>query len=284
LTVVHRFVRAMGNAKNLRPLGRGVDPSLAAPVAPDGKTLAELQREHPPPPKGAIADEEHEQTRLRNYVRDLILGFNDGVVSVYATCAGLAGAAFGSGTIAVAGIAATAAGALSMGIGEFVSTKSQAQYYAAEARRERDHIKAYRGLEVQELRGMLQEKGYPPELVEPLVQHVAADDDRFVEFMMREEFGVGKESARSPASAMLLVMLAFVLGALLPVLPFLALPAGPTVAAATALSVAGLFAAGAGKGKVSGLSPLRSGLEMALLGSLAAAVTFGVGVLFKATA
>ena len=246
-------------------------------AAVDGKTLADLQAEHRPPPTGPISDEEHEQSALRNYVRDLILGFNDGVVSVYATCAGLAGFALAPTTIGVAGVAALVAGALSMGIGEYISTKSQAQYYESEARREREHIKAYRSLELQELRQMLGTKGYPPDLVEPLVQHVAADEDRFVEFMMREEFGVGTESGRSPLWAMALVMVAFVAGAALPVLPFLLAPSGPALAAATALSVAGLFGAGAGKGWVSGLPPLRSGLEMAVLGSLAAAITFGTG-------
>jgi vacuolar iron transporter family protein len=246
-------------------------------AAADGKTLADLQAEHKPPPSGAIPDESDEQPAFRNYVRDLILGFNDGVVSVYAICAGLAGAAFSAGSIAVAGIAALAAGALSMGIGEYISTKSQAQYYESEARRERAHINAYRGLEVQELRQMLREKGYPAELVEPLVQHVAADEDRFVDFMMREEFGVGKESGRSPLSAMGLVMLAFVVGAALPVLPFALASTSMALAGATALSVAGLFAAGATKGWVSGLPAIRSGLEMAVLGSLAAAVTYAVG-------
>jgi vacuolar iron transporter family protein len=249
-----------------------------APQAP-GKSLAELQAEHALPPKGPIQDEEHEQPSFRNYVRDLILGFNDGVVSVYGIVAGVAGAALSATTIGVVGTAAAVAGALSMGIGEYVSTKSQAQYYAAEANRERAHIRAYRTLELQELREMLRAKDYPDHLVEPLVQHVASDDDRFVDFMMREEFGVGKESDRSPVSAMLLVMAAFIVGAALPVLPFLLVPGGPALAAATALSVGGLFAAGALKGRVSGLSPLRSGAEMALLGSLAAVVTYAVGSL-----
>jgi VIT1/CCC1 family predicted Fe2+/Mn2+ transporter len=253
---------------------------VQASAAADGKTLPQLQAEHFPPPKGPILDEEHEQPAFRNYVRDLILGFNDGVVSVYAICAGVAGAAFSAQGIGVAGVAATAAGALSMGIGEYVSTKSQAQYYASEAQREREHVRAYRGLEVQELREMLRGKDYPPDLIEPLVQHVAADDERFVEFMMREEFGIGKESGRSPVSAMALVMAAFVVGAALPVLPFLLAPAGHALAAATAFSVAGLFAAGAAKGQVSGLSWLRSGIEMALLGSVAAVITYGIGTLF----
>jgi vacuolar iron transporter family protein len=171
-------------------------------------------------------------------------------------------------------------GALSMGIGEYVSTKAQAQYYAAEARRERAHIRAYRDLEMEEVREILREKEYPEPLVEPLVQHVAASEDRFVEFMMREEFGVGKEAHRSPVSAMLLIMVAFVAGAALPVLPFVLAPDAGPMWAASVLSLGGLFTAGAFKGRASGLSWVRSGGEMAVLGALAAAVTYGVGVLF----
>jgi vacuolar iron transporter family protein len=240
------------------------------------KTLPELQAEHKPPPR----HEAGEQPAFRNYVRDLILGFNDGVVSVYAITAGVAGAAFSSSAIATAGVAAEAAGALSMGIGEYVSTKAQAQYYAAEARRERAHIRAYRDLEMEEVREILREKEYPEPLVEPLVQHVAASEDRFVEFMMREEFGVGKEAHRSPVSAMLLIMVAFVAGAALPVLPFVLAPDAGPMWAASVLSLGGLFTAGAFKGRASGLSWVRSGGEMAVLGALAAAVTYGVGVLF----
>jgi vacuolar iron transporter family protein len=233
------------------------------------KTLPELQAEHKPPPR----HEAGEQPAFRNYVRDLILGFNDGVVSVYAITAGVAGAAFSSSAIATAGV-------LSMGIGEYVSTKAQAQYYAAEARRERAHIRAYRDLEMEEVREILREKEYPEPLVEPLVQHVAASEDRFVEFMMREEFGVGKEAHRSPVSAMLLIMVAFVAGAALPVLPFVLAPDAGPMWAASVLSLGGLFTAGAFKGRASGLSWVRSGGEMAVLGALAAAVTYGVGVLF----
>jgi vacuolar iron transporter family protein len=240
------------------------------------KTLPELQAEHKPPPR----HEAGEQPAFRNYVRDLILGFNDGVVSVYAITAGVAGAAFSSSAIATAGVATAAAGALSMGIGEYVSTKAQAQYYAAEARRERAHIRAYRDLEMEEVREILREKEYPEPLVEPLVQHVAASEDRFVEFMMREEFGVGKEAHRSPVSAMLLIMVAFVAGAALPVLPFVLAPDAGPMWAASVLSLGGLFTAGAFKGRASGLSWVRSGGEMAVLGALAAAVTYGVGVLF----
>jgi vacuolar iron transporter family protein len=256
----------------------------ATPAAPsEGKTLDALQAEHTTPPRSRLErppGELSEQRSFRNYVRDLILGFNDGVVSIYAACAGLAGAGFSADNTGVAGAAAAVAGALSMGLGEFVSTQSQMQYYEAEAKREREHIKAFPQLERQELKEMLVEKGYPPDLVGRLVTHFTADEDRFVEFMMREEFGIGKEAERSPMLAAFLIALAFIVGSALPVLPFF-LPAGSLhLGIATAASVTGLFAAGAAKGVVSGISWLRSGTQMALLGTVAAAITYGIGSLF----
>jgi VIT1/CCC1 family predicted Fe2+/Mn2+ transporter len=248
---------------------------------PAPKSLPELQSEHPLKPRGLMdprPGEQAEGSGLRNYIRDLVLGFNDGIVSVYALVAGLAGAGFAAHSVAVAGLAAILAGALSMGLGEYVSTKSQAQYYAAEARREREHIRTYPQLERQELREMLQEKAYPPEMVDDLVEHLAGQEDRFVDFMMREEFGVGKESDRSAVSAMMLIMVAFVAGAVLAVVPFaLFAEARMGLAVASAASIGGLFLAGAAKGKVSGLNPYRSGAEMALLGTAAALITFFVG-------
>jgi vacuolar iron transporter family protein len=250
--------------------------------AADGKTLPQLKAEHAVEPRSrrraARQAEEEEQSSYRNYVRDLILGLNDGIVSVYALVAGLVGAGFLPRQVAIAGVAASIAGAISMGIGEYISTKSQAQYYRAEAQREREHIRAYPELERAELHEMLEEQGYPEELRKPIVEHVAGDEDRFVDFMMREEFGVGKESDRSPVAAMLLIMAAFLVGAALPVVPFIAaLEPRTLLGVASAASIAGLFVAGGLKGKVSGLNPIRSGLEMVALGAIAGLVTYGVG-------
>ena len=249
---------------------------------PGGKTLPELQAEHTTPPRKRLdrpAGELAEERNLRNYLRDLVLGFNDGVVSVYAVCAGLAGAGFAAASIGVAGVAAAVAGALSMGLGEYVSTKSQEQYYAAERRREAAHVRTYPELEQAELREMLAARKYPPDVVDALERHLIGNEEAFVDFMMREEFGVGEEATRSPLAAMGLVMVAFLVGAACAVIPYYVLDGSSGLAGSSAMSLAGLFLAGAAKGRLSGLSPVRSGLEMAVLGALAAVVTFAIGSL-----
>ncbi len=262
-------------------------PSVPADAKPR-KTLADLQGEHPAPPakrhttwRKIPPSEAAEQSPVRNYVRDLILGFNDGLVSVYAIVAGVAGAGFLPRAVAVAGLAASVAGALSMGLGEYLSTKSQTEYYAAEAGRERAHIREFPALERAEVREMLEEKDYPPEVIASITDHVTSDEDRFVDFMMREEFGVGQESERSPLIAMGLVMVAFVIGAIFPVLPFFIVAGTFTgLAWASVLSLGGLFGAGALKAFASGINPWKSGVEMMALGLVAAAITYGVGTLF----
>ena len=259
---------------------------MGKPAAREPSSLPELQAEHRPAPRTRHskppAGEADEHSAVRNYVRDLILGFNDGLVSVYAIVAGVAGAGLATREIAIAGLAATVAGALSMGLGEYLSTKSQTEYYAAEAQREREHIRKYPKLEREEILEMLEKKGYPPALVPQIAEHIMGDEDRFVEFMMREEFGVGQESERSPLVAMGLVMAAFVVGAVLPLVPFfLGIGEMSGLGLATLLALGGLLVAGGLKGKTSGLRWWKSGLEMMALGALAAAITYGVGLLVK---
>lgn len=255
---------------------------MAAPPPADApaKTYEDLAREHRPPPARALhahGHEAEERSPLRNYVRDLILGFNDGLVSVYAVVAGVLGAGFLARDIAVAGVAAGIAGALSMGIGEYLSTKSQAEYYEAERRLEAQHIRDYPELEREELREFFRAKGIEGELLDQVMQRVTSDPDRFLDVMMREEFGTNPQVERSPLRAGGIIMLAFVAGAALPIAPFVFLEARPGVWVASGLAVLGLALAGGIKGWVSGIGKARSALEMVALGAAAALVTYGVG-------
>jgi len=241
-----------------------------------------MKREHgiPPVPRGAPAEHE-EHSLFRNYIRDLVLGFNDGVVSVFAVVAGLVGSGlFLADQIAVAGLAALTAGALSMGIGEYISTKAQAEYYEAERARERRHIEQYPEIEARELREYMAGRGFEGDLLDRVVETLTVDKERFLEAMMREEFGMGEEIQRSPIRSMLFVMAAFVAGAALAVAPFLVVAPQAAVAGlavAAVLSIGGLATAGVARAVVSGISVPRSAFEMTLLGAAAALVTYGIG-------
>lgn len=257
---------------------------MAEPAA-QAKTPEQMKAEHRlPPPRlfHAHGAEAAEANPLRNYVRDIVLGFNDGLVSTYAVVAGVFGAGFATGNIALAGVAAGVAGALSMGIGEYLSTKSQAEYYEAERRIEREHLREYPEVEKGEMREYLAAKGIEDPALTAAVEKLFADPDRFLDVMMREEFGQSPQMERSALAASAIIMVAFVVGAALSVAPFLAMPDGREARGflfASALSFGGLLLAGATKSWASGLPKWKGALEMALLGGAAAAITYGVGTL-----
>lgn len=260
------------------PSGRAMDE--ARPET--DRTLAELKKEHGAPPVSrhrAAEAESAEQSPIRNYVRDLVLGYNDGLVSVFAATAGVAGAAFESPVILATGIATATAGALSMAAGEYISTKSQADFYRAERAREEEHLDKWPHLERQELEESLAEKGLTPPLLGQVVDAIAGDRERFLNYMMKDEFGVGRESERAPLRAAGWIGLAFLLGAVLAVAPYALLPADRALQASAALSLAGLFFAGVARARASRLAPFPAGIEMVLIGTFAAAVTYAVGKL-----
>lgn len=253
-----------------------MDEATPAPT----RTLEDLKREHGTPPggRGTLPQGELlEQSPVRNYVRDLVLGYNDGLVSVFAATAGIAGAAFATDQILVAGVAISIAGALSMGAGEYISTKSQAQYYQSERRREEEHLTHWPELEQEELRESLRDRGIPPHLLDEVAQSISSDRQRLLDYMMRDEFGVGKESERSPWTAAGLITVAFLVGAAFAVFPYAFWDASRAVLASTIVSLAGLFLAGVLRARVSRLPSLSSGFEMVLVGLLAGGVTYGVG-------
>jgi vacuolar iron transporter family protein len=256
-----------------------VRPALPSEFTPaERETHERMTREHGlPPVRTSGSHEREEHSALRNYVRDLVLGLNDGVVSVFAIVAGLAGAGQASPTIALAGIAALVAGALSMGIGEYVSTKSQAEFYDSERRREREHIARYPEIEAKELREYMERRGFTGDLLERVMQTITADKERFLDTMMREEFGMGTEIDRSPLVSMALIMLAFVAGAIPALVPFLFLAATPALYVSIVLAMGTLFVAGATRGIVSNLPLWKGGLEMTVLGAAAALITYGFG-------
>ncbi len=245
-----------------------------------GRSLADLKREHgfhPGSRFGAPEGEALEQSPWRNYVRDLVLGYNDSLVSVFAATAGLAGAAFGSREILLAGLAVSIAGALSMAAGEYISTKSQAQYYDAERRREEEHLAKWPELERQELRESLEAKGVQPPLLDQVVEAIASDRKRFLDYMMRDEFGVWEESKRSPVAASSLIAGAFLVGAVVALAPYVWFDHPLSLQLSAALSLLGLFAAGMARAYVSRLKMFKAGLEMVFIGALAAAVTYALG-------
>ena len=216
-------------------------------------------------------------------MRDIILGVNDGLVSIFLLIVGVVGGGLDTDQILLAGVAAAIAGAVSMASGEYIATKSQEEVFDREMILEKEHLKYHREVERQEIRDMFGDLGFQPEDAERIVEIVDADDDAFLKVMMALEFGVVDTERRSPWMAAIMSGLLFLSGALPSIIPF-AFVADPSTGlwmAALGSGIA-LFAVGALKTVVTNTNPIISGLENVGVAAVGAVVSYGVGSLFDA--
>ena len=211
-------------------------------------------------------------------VRDVIFGANDGLVSILALVAGVYGAITESHVILVAGAAGAIAGAISMGAGAYLSSKSEKE--VTERERSRKGIRKGRTPEEEreELVSLYQEQGFKIEQAQAVAEKVALEMKSREAFMIGEELGLTSEASWSPAKAAALTGLSFAIFSLIPILPFALMDVTSAALTAVIASVAALFGVGASKAIFTRKSWLRSGAEMMAIGTLAAAATYGIGL------
>jgi vacuolar iron transporter family protein len=211
------------------------------------------------------------------WLRPTVFGAVDGLVTNASLIAGLGGGGVSAHTIVLTGAAALVAGAFSMGTGEYISVTNQNELVHAEVALERQMLARFPAAEQDELAGYFREYGADPDTAARMAAAVSSDPAAALRLHTREELGVDHTELPSPILAGAASWLAFSLGALVPLLPYLA---GVTFLAATlVITAVALTAGGIIVGRLTGRPALHSGLRQLALGALAIAVTFGVGSL-----
>ncbi len=211
-------------------------------------------------------------------LRAAIFGINDGLVSNLSLVMGVAGADVGARFILLAGVAGLLAGAFSMAAGEWVSMKAQREVFERQIEVERKELEISPDEERDELSLIYQAKGVPRELAEAMAGQIIADPAHALDTLAREELGLDPGALGSPVAAGLSSFLAFGIGAVVPVLPYLFGGGGTSaIAVSGLLSGAALFAVGAVISFLTGRGALYSGIRMLLIGAAASVVTFLIG-------
>jgi VIT1/CCC1 family predicted Fe2+/Mn2+ transporter len=214
-------------------------------------------------------------------IRQVTFGMNDGVVSIFALLAGIAGAGQDPKTILITLLAATIAGALSMAAGEFISSKSERDYFKHEIKQERLEIKLVPDIEKEEIRQIYRKKGFHGQLLEQITEKITSDPKQWVKEMVMDELGVSDLQEENGFKTSAIIFIAFCLGALFPVLPYAMFQStfdGQIIFwIATAITFGGLFFVGAMKKFVTGVFWLKSGFEMLIVGLFAFGISFLIG-------
>jgi len=211
-------------------------------------------------------------------LRAIIFGVSDGLVSNLALVMGVAGAAQGeSSFILLAGIAGLLAGAFSMAAGEYISMQSQRELFERQIALERAELEAMPEEEQAELALVYQAKGFTEEEAKVIAGRMFADPQHALDTLVREELGLDPDELGSAWGAAGGSFIAFAIGAVIPVVPYLLATGDGAFWSSLGLSVAALFAVGAGVSLLTGRSLLFSGGRQVLIGVAAAVVTYIVG-------
>jgi vacuolar iron transporter family protein len=213
-------------------------------------------------------------------MRDVMLGLNDGLVAAFAVTSGVAAAFTNPKVVVMAGLAEMLGGAVSMGLAAYASARAQYEFYQSERQREHDEIRRWPERERDEIRGIYRNKGFSGSLLDQIVSHITADPTRWRDVMMREELGFGKDVADPPSRSAMYVGASYLLGAAVPLLPYLFIAPPMGILASGIATVLVLFVVGAAKTLVTTRPWWRSGIESMGIGIAAALVTYGAGRLF----
>lgn len=223
-----------------------------------------------------------EQHRRVNWLRDVILGGQDGLVNILGIILGVI-AGGGSNTVLLAtGFAAAITESISMGAVGYTSTVSERDYYQAERERESGEIRDMPEVEKQEIRQIYAGKGFEGELLERVVETITANRDRWLDTMMNEELHLQPVQSADIMRSAVVITIATLIGHLIPLVPFLLISRTPALITAIIVSGVVLFAVGV-YSAVTLVGDWRlSGLRMLVIGLGAAGVGFLVGRLFHA--
>lgn len=223
--------------------------------------------------------EERRTAGLLGEIRETIFGAQDGLVSTLAVVSTVAGASPDRFPILVAGIASGLAGIFSMAAGEYMSSKSQREIFDAQIAGEREEVAERPGEAEAEVAFMLEEDGLPRQHAATVAQVMAQHPEVLLKTMVEKELGLTVEEAHgSPLRGAVIMGVAFGLGAVVPIIPYLVLPPEGVATLVSLLTTAAvLFAIGAVKARWTRRQWARSGLEILAIGTLAGVAGYFFG-------
>jgi len=209
------------------------------------------------------------------WLRPAVFGAMDGLVTNVSLIAGVGGGGGSQHAIVLTGLAGLAAGAFSMAAGEFVSVSSQNELVAAEVRKERHELEHNSESERLELAETFRMRGVDADLADKVATQLSAHPDSALDLHVREELGVDPGELPSPYTAAGASLVTFAIGALIPLIPYLA--GFDSLGVALGLAAVAAFAGGGVVATLTDRPFLRGAVRQLLLGVLAAGLTYLIG-------
>lgn len=235
----------------------------------------------PPSPDPRSEQREKWHSPEGKFIREVILGVNDGLIETLGFVTGVFGATAESRIIVITGIAQIIAGSISMGIGAYVSQKSFKEFYDKEEETEKKEMELKPEEERAEIEAIYKRKGFRGDELKTVVGRITADKKVWLETMMAQELGLIREGYTHPVKSGAITGLAYILGAISPITPYFLFPVDKAFIASVILSMVFLFFVGSMKSRWARIWWVWSGVEVMGFGLGAVVITYSIGRLIS---
>ncbi len=233
-------------------------------------------------PKLSLVHKENHTASRGMLFRNIILGGQDGVVNVLGIVLGVAVATSSNHIVLLAGLAATFAESVSMAAVAYTSSRAEKEHYDSEVKRELYEIDNLPGVERKEIEDIYRAKGFSGRLLDQIVDKICSSKKTWLDVMMREELHLEDPAeGMSPFWQGMLVGGSALFGSFIPITAFFFLPVSVATSISLGASLGILFAAGAYKSYLTSGRWLKGGLELMIIGGVAALAGWLVGVFFQ---
>lgn len=224
--------------------------------------------------------ENHEASKIAS-LSEVILGGQDGLVNVLGVILGVAAASHSRPIILAGGLAATFAESISMAAVAYTSKMADKSHFESELTKEGRLIENNPKFQKQKVYEIYKEKGFSGEVLNTITDKITSDKHVWLTTIMREGHGLAPMKTKRVLSGSATVGISAVIGSIIPLIPFFFMPINESVVISIIISTLSLFAVGFYKAKVYVGSAFKSGIEIAIIGMSAAAIGYGIGLLFE---
>ncbi len=210
-------------------------------------------------------------------VRDVVIGMADGLTVPFALAAGLSGTVTQTGIVVIAGLAEIAAGSIAMGLGGYLAARTDRDHYLSERQREIHETIELPDKEREEVAEVFRGYGMTEKDIAPVVAAISSDQKRWVDFMMRFELGFEEPDPRRARNSAVTIAVSYIVGGMVPLTPYILMhELYSALTVSVAVTLVALFLFGFVKGRLTGISPWRGGVQTVVIGGLASAAAFGL--------
>lgn len=219
---------------------------------------------------------------------DVVIGMSDGLTIPFALAAGLSAVGMGDAEssttlIIVAGLAATVIGSIAMGLGGYLTGKTEIDHYNSELAQEYQVVEQAPEKEQEEVREFFEHLGLSRDVQDKAVEEMTQDKQKWVDYMMKYELGLDTPDPKRARKSAFNIGISYIVGGIVPLSPYFFFrdDPGTSLIWSSVITLICLFIFGFFKSRLTGVNPWLGALRVTLIGAAAAGAAFGIARLIE---